>query len=170
VRPRSTLLLRLPSSGTNPMTVVASPQRLRLSSCESSLSLSCDGNSSAPSACSKVQTHRWPFLRASVLVPLADDQPPPLLVAEIKFRNGGGFGRLLIGHLNSPEVLPALANDRDAPASQLGGGGFLFFGAFMSRLLLGVYEYTPFCNGPVDVNCSPIVTPPSSRFCPWFGA
>src|SRR6266508_6629861 len=31
-----------------------------------------------------------------------------------------------------------------------------------------VYEYTPFCNGPVDVNCSPIVTPPSSRFCPWL--
>jgi hypothetical protein len=30
-----------------------------------------------------------------------------------------------------------------------------------------IYEYTPFCNGPVDVNCSPIVTPPSSRFCPW---
>src|SRR5258708_10300306 len=28
-------------------------------------------------------------------------------------------------------------------------------------------ECTPFCNGPVDVNCSPIVTPPSSRFCPW---
>jgi hypothetical protein len=26
---------------------------------------------------------------------------------------------------------------------------------------------TFFCNGPVDVNCSPIVTPPSSRFCPW---
>src|SRR5262249_32460236 len=31
-----------------------------------------------------------------------------------------------------------------------------------------VYEYTPFCNGPGDVK-SPrvIVTPPSSRFCPW---
>ena len=29
------------------------------------------------------------------------------------------------------------------------------------------YEYTSFCNGPVDVKCSPIVTPPSSRFCPW---
>src|SRR5262249_54153554 len=30
------------------------------------------------------------------------------------------------------------------------------------------YEYTPFCNGPGDVK-SPrvIVTPPSSRFCPW---
>src|SRR6266478_9216634 len=29
-------------------------------------------------------------------------------------------------------------------------------------------EYTPFCNGPGDVK-SPrvIVTPPSSRFCPW---
>src|SRR6516162_1782722 len=31
-----------------------------------------------------------------------------------------------------------------------------------------VYEYTPFCNAPGDVK-SPrvIVTPPSSRFCPW---
>jgi hypothetical protein len=31
------------------------------------------------------------------------------------------------------------------------------------------YEYTPFCNGPGDVK-SPgvIVTPPSSRFCPWL--
>jgi hypothetical protein len=27
---------------------------------------------------------------------------------------------------------------------------------------LRVNEYTPFCNGPVDVNCSPIVTPPST--------
>jgi hypothetical protein len=33
---------------------------------------------------------------------------------------------------------------------------------------LRVNEYTPFCNGPGDVK-SPrvIVTPPSSRFCPW---
>src|SRR5215467_12351719 len=33
---------------------------------------------------------------------------------------------------------------------------------------LRFYEYTPFCNGPGDVK-SPrvIVTPPSSRFCPW---
>src|SRR5262249_17439497 len=32
-----------------------------------------------------------------------------------------------------------------------------------------VNEYTPFCNGPGDVK-SPrvIVTPPSSRFCPWL--
>src|SRR5947207_14716186 len=31
-----------------------------------------------------------------------------------------------------------------------------------------LYEYTAFCNGPGDVK-SPrvIVTPPSSRFCPW---
>src|SRR5262249_29419651 len=34
-------------------------------------------------------------------------------------------------------------------------------------LPITIYEYTAFCNGPVDVNCSPIVTPPSSRFCPW---
>src|SRR5262245_32475202 len=34
---------------------------------------------------------------------------------------------------------------------------------------LRVNEYTPFCNGPGDVK-SPrvIVTPPSSRFCPWL--
>jgi hypothetical protein len=39
----------------------------------------------------------------------------------------------------------------------------------VERTLAGqpLYEYTAFCNGPVDVNCSPIVTPPSSRFCPW---
>src|SRR5262249_5861956 len=34
---------------------------------------------------------------------------------------------------------------------------------------IAFYEYTPFCNGPGDVK-SPrvIVTPPSSRFCPWL--
>jgi hypothetical protein len=34
---------------------------------------------------------------------------------------------------------------------------------------VAIYEYTPFCNGPGDVK-SPrvIVTPPSSRFCPWL--
>src|SRR5262245_32512956 len=31
-----------------------------------------------------------------------------------------------------------------------------------------VYEYTLFCNGPGDVKFPRvIVTPPSSRFCPW---
>jgi hypothetical protein len=36
------------------------------------------------------------------------------------------------------------------------------------RLQNRIDEYTPFCNGPGDVK-SPrvIVTPPSSRFCPW---
>jgi hypothetical protein len=35
--------------------------------------------------------------------------------------------------------------------------------------LIAIYEYTPFCNGPSDVK-SPrvIITPPSSRFCPWL--
>src|SRR6266700_2590410 len=34
---------------------------------------------------------------------------------------------------------------------------------------LRINEYTPFCNGPRDVK-SPrvIITPPSSRFCPWL--
>src|SRR5215472_15163829 len=43
--------------------------------------------------------------------------------------------------------------------------------ADISRRLatITIYEYTPFCNGPGDVK-SPrvIVTPPSSRFCPWL--
>ena len=40
------------------------------------------------------------------------------------------------------------------------------FGA--KRTLSQTYEYTSFCNGPGDVK-SPrvIVSPPSSRFCPW---
>jgi hypothetical protein len=70
--------------------------------------------------------------QATTLVPLLHDKPPALLVAKIKFRHGSGFGRLLVRRLNGPEVLPALPDDRDAPASQLGGGG-RFFGAFMSR-------------------------------------
>src|SRR5262245_3567306 len=45
------------------------------------------------------------------------DQPLALLVSQIKFRHGSGFGRLLIRRLNGPEVLPALSDDRHAPAS-----------------------------------------------------
>jgi hypothetical protein len=33
---------------------------------------------------------------ALALMPLLHDEPPALLVAEIKFRHGSGFGRLLI--------------------------------------------------------------------------
>jgi len=69
------------------------------------------------------------------LIPVANDQPPALLVAEIKFRHGSGFGRLLIRRLNRPEVLPALSDDRDAPASQLGGGGLLSPGFHVASML-----------------------------------
>jgi len=37
------------------------------------------------------------------------DKPPALFVAEMKFRHGSGFSRLLIRRLNAPEVLPALS-------------------------------------------------------------
>jgi hypothetical protein len=40
----------------------------------------------------------------------------------------------------------------------------------VERTLAGqpLYEYTAFCNGPGDVKFPRvIVTPPSSRFCPW---
>jgi hypothetical protein len=68
------------------------------------------------------------------LIPLLHDEPPALLVAEIKFSNGGDFGRLLIRRLDGPEVLPALPDNRDAPGSQLGGGGPL------SRALQRIWE------------------------------
>jgi hypothetical protein len=45
-------------------------------------------------------------------------EPSALLIVEIKLRHGGGFGRLLFGRLDGPEVLPALPDDRDAPASR----------------------------------------------------
>src|SRR5215471_16131240 len=73
--------------------------------------------------------------RPSRRVPLLHDKPPALLVAEIKFRHGSGLGRLLIRRLNGPEVLPALSDDRDAPASQLGGGGLLSPGFHVASML-----------------------------------
>jgi hypothetical protein len=52
-----------------------------------------------------------------MLIPLLHDEPPTLLVAEIKFRRGSGFGCLLIWRLDRPEVLPALSDDRQFAAS-----------------------------------------------------
>jgi hypothetical protein len=62
---------------------------------------------------------------ATTLVSLLQDEPPALLVAEFKFGHGSCFGRLLVRRFNGPEILPALFDDRDALASQLGGGGLL---------------------------------------------
>jgi hypothetical protein len=62
---------------------------------------------------------------ATTLVSLLHHEPPLLLVAQLEFSRRSGFGRLLIPRLNRPEVLPALSDDRDAPAPQLGGGGLL---------------------------------------------
>jgi hypothetical protein len=38
--------------------------------------------------------------RATTLIPLLHDRPPALLVAELKFRHGSSFGRLLIRRFN----------------------------------------------------------------------
>jgi len=45
-----------------------------------------------------------------------------------KRQTRSGFGRLLVRRLNGPEVLPALSDDRDAPASQLGSARRLLRG------------------------------------------
>ena len=79
-----------------------------------------------------VDANRRPL--AMALVSLLHDEPPALLVSEVKLRHGGGFGRLLVRCINRAEVLPALPDDRDAPAPQLGGGGPL------SRALHRVWE------------------------------
>ena len=47
-------------------------------------------------------------IRIRALIQLAHDYPPTLLVAEIKFGHGSGFGCLLIRRFNGPEILPAL--------------------------------------------------------------
>jgi hypothetical protein len=59
-----------------------------------------------------VDANRRPL--AMALVSLLHDEPPALLVAEIKLRHGGGFGHLL-RRLDRAEILPALPDDRDAP-------------------------------------------------------
>jgi hypothetical protein len=71
------------------------------------------------------------FSPATALIPLLQDEPPALLVPQIKLRDGSGFGCLLIPRLNGPEVLPALADDRHPPASRFRGSGLL------SRVLHG---------------------------------
>src|SRR5262249_4991844 len=83
----------------------------------------------------KAGQHSYPPSAVTKLVPLLNHEPPPLLVAEIKFRHGSGFGRLLIRRLNRPEVLPALSDDRDAPGPELGGGGLLSPGFHVASML-----------------------------------
>src|SRR5262249_37852300 len=79
--------------------------------------------------------HSSPPSAVTKLVSFLNPEPPSLLVTEIKFRHGGGFGRLLIRRLDSPEVLPSLSDDRDAPASQFGGEGLLSHaGCFATQL------------------------------------
>src|SRR5262249_6244050 len=67
-------------------------------------------------------------------------------------RVGAGVSRCF-GQIKTSAVCPF----SEAKRTSTGDAGQLRF-----------YEYTPFCNGPGDVK-SPrvIVTPPSSRFCPW---
>ena len=63
---------------------------------------------------------------------------------------------------------PRPASRERAISSRKCGAICTLFASNSRRCDLRVNEYTPFCNGPGDVK-SPrvIVTPPSSRFCPW---
>src|SRR5262245_17462754 len=69
-----------------------------------------------PSAAQQLRLVRSCAFLLSLRESHAADQPLALLVSQIKFRHGSGFGRLLIRRLNGPEVLPALSDDRHAPA------------------------------------------------------
>src|SRR5262249_15495085 len=55
---------------------------------------------------------------ATALVPLLHQEPPPLLVAQIKFLRGSGFRCLLICRLNRPEMMCARPQERHAPRPQ----------------------------------------------------
>ncbi len=54
-------------------------------------------------------------------VPLLHHELLALLVAKIEFRDGDGFGRPFVGGFDCPEVLAALAQQRDAPSPELLG-------------------------------------------------
>ena len=49
------------------------------------------------------------------LVLLPHDQPPALILAEMKLRDGGGQGRLFVRRLDGANLPGALSQDRDAP-------------------------------------------------------
>src|SRR5262249_8338263 len=92
---------------------------------------------------------------------------------------GGQDGSELLGRFHGPYVRPGSACQPEH-VSEMGlaestSGHTRSFGdvgpmsGFPERgHAWAIYEYTPFCNGPGGVK-SPrvIVTPPSSRFCPW---
>jgi hypothetical protein len=52
------------------------------------------------------------------LVPLPDQQPPPLVVVLL---DGDGLGPLAIRRFDRAEIFAFAAHDDDAPASQIGG-------------------------------------------------
>jgi hypothetical protein len=70
----------------------------------------------------------------SLLLP--HGQPPALFFIETELCDGSSFRGAYTGSLGAPDVLRALAQDRDAPGAQLGGGVFPFFHG--ARILLFV--------------------------------
>jgi hypothetical protein len=54
---------------------------------------------------------------------LSHCQPLALFFGEAEQLHGFGLGRLPIRRLNSPEIVGALPQDRDAPATELRGSG-----------------------------------------------
>ena len=60
------------------------------------------------------------------LKPLADQQASPLVVIQRKVLDGYGFGPLAIRRFDRAEIFALAADEDDAPASQIGGGGLLF--------------------------------------------
>jgi hypothetical protein len=59
------------------------------------------------------------------LLPHPDQEPPPLILVQIKLLDRYSLGLFAIGCFNRA-VFAAAAHDGDAPASQIGGGGLLF--------------------------------------------
>src|SRR6201989_589025 len=65
-------------------------------------------------------------MRTRPLLPLPDQEPAALIVVQSEQLDGSGLSPLAIRRFNRAEIFAFAADDDDAPASQIGGGGLLF--------------------------------------------
>jgi hypothetical protein len=61
----------------------------------------------------------------SWLLPLSDQQPTALVLVQVELLDGRGLSALAIGRFDRAEIFAFAADDDDAPASKIGGGGLL---------------------------------------------
>jgi hypothetical protein len=71
---------------------------------------------------------------------LAHREPLAAVLIEGKRLDRGLLGRALVGSLNRPEIFGSVAQDRDAPVTELGGGGFLLGGSHGGKITVAAAD------------------------------